>query len=69
MRLKYKVKLSAAQRKRLLTLINTGQGKAKKLTHARILLQADCSSLGLALKSKVIAKHLNIHEKTVRQYP
>lgn len=56
MRLKCKVKFSATERERLLTLINIGQGKAKKLPSVRILLQADGSSLGLALKPKRVRR-------------
>jgi len=65
--MKYKVKLTAHQRNELLEIVKNGNTKAKKLTHARVLLQADCSKLGLALKAKVIAKNLNIHERTVHR--
>jgi hypothetical protein len=63
MQSKYKVKLIPAQRNILLTLVGNGKEKAKKLTHARILLQADCSKAGQALNSKAIAKNLHIHER------
>lgn len=65
--MKYKVKLTECQRKRLLEMVNTGKEKARMLTHARVLLQADASKSGPALKAKVIAKHLNIHERTVHR--
>ena len=42
-------------------------GKAKKITHARILLQADSSKKGKGLKAKQIAANLNIHERTVHR--
>ena len=67
MQLKYKVKLTDSERNKLITLISTGKEKAKKLMHARILLQADCSRLGAAKRSKEIAENLHIHEKTVRR--
>jgi transposase len=38
---KYIVTLSVEERKGLSTLIGTGTAKARKLTHARILLKAD----------------------------
>ena len=65
MKYKYKVKLTYSQREELLDTINKGKGKARKLMHARILLQSDCSSLGPALRAKEIANHLNIHARTV----
>ena len=67
MKKKYKVKLTPNQRIQLLDFIRNGKEKAKKITHARILLQADCSTAGLALKAKIIAKNLNIHERTVHR--
>ena len=67
MQLRYKVKLTERQRNELISLINTGKEKSKKLTHARVLLQADCSRLGPAKKSKEIGINLHIHERTVRR--
>ena len=51
---KYIVTLSVEERKKLSTLIGSGTEKARKLTHARILLKADegwqdreiCKSIG-----------------------
>ncbi|ODS22737.1 hypothetical protein AB835_12620 [Candidatus Endobugula sertula] len=65
--MKYKVKLTASQRFDLVELVNKGKEKARKLTHARILLQADYSKEGPALKAKIIAQNLNIHERTVHR--
>jgi transposase len=67
MRKKYKVKLTPHQRKQLLQLVRNGKEKAKKITHARILLQADCSELGPGLKAKAIARNLNVHERTIHR--
>jgi len=66
-RKKYKVKLTPSQRKRLLEMVHNGRGKAKTLTHARILLQADSSQEGPSLRAKAIAVNLNIHERTVHR--
>ena len=65
--MRYLVKLSQEQRFSLIELVNKGHDKAKKLTHARILLQADSSKEGPALKAKIIANNLNVHERTVHR--
>ena len=65
--MRYLVKLTPAQRFSLIGLVNKGQDKARKLTHARILLQADSGKEGPALKAKVIADGLNVHERTVHR--
>lgn len=65
MQLKYKVKLKESERKSLLSLVNTGKEKAKKILHARIILLSDCSGAGPALNAKRIAEDLHIHKKTV----
>lgn len=67
MKARYKVKLTPIQRGQLLSLIHNGTDKAKKLTHARVLLQADVSKEGSGLQSKAIAEQLHIHPKTVRR--
>ncbi len=58
MQLKYKVKLKESERKSLLSLVNTGKEKAKKILHARIILLSDCSGAGPALNAKRIAEIL-----------
>lgn len=67
MRKKYKVKLTSNQRKQLLKVVLKGKQKAKTITHARILLQADSGEEGPGLKAKAIAASLNIHERTVHR--
>jgi transposase len=61
---KYKVKLTPKQRQELLNLIRNGKDKAKKLMHARVLLEADASHAGPGLQAKEIAKRLHIHART-----
>jgi transposase len=67
MKARYGVKLTYLQRQKLIKLIKNGKEKAKKLTHARILLLADGSKEGPGLKAKAIAANLNIHEKTIHR--
>lgn len=64
---KFKVKLTPAVRRKLIALTRNGRQKAKEVTHANILLQADCSKEGPAYRAKVIAKNLHIHERTVHR--
>ena len=40
---KYIVKLTAEEKQHLEQLLNQGKAAARKLTHARILLKANCS--------------------------
>lgn len=67
MRKKYKIKLPPNQRKQLLEIVHKGKQKAKTITHARILLQADSGEEGPGFRAKAIAASLNIHERTVHQ--
>jgi transposase len=63
----YKVKLTELQRERLIEIVRNGKQQAKVIMHANVLLQADCSANGPALKAKVIAENLNIHSRTVHR--
>jgi transposase len=63
----YKVKLTELQREQLVEIVRNGKQQAKVIMHANILLQADCSSQGAALKAKVIAENLNVHVRTVHR--
>ncbi len=67
MRKKYKVKLTPNQRKQLLKVVHSGKQKAKTITHAQILLQANSGKEGPGLRAKAIAASLNIHERTVHR--
>lgn len=63
----YKVTLSSEERKILSTLVNKGQGLARRLTRARILLMADENQAGGGWKDAEIAKALGVHERTVER--
>ena len=54
----YKVTLTCEERKSLTTLVNKGQGLARRLTRARILLMADENQAGGGWKDAEIAKAL-----------
>ena len=57
---KYVVKLSAAERERLDTLIQKGKHPARQLTRARVLLKADAGEAGEAWSDSRIAAALDI---------
>ena len=63
----YKVKLTELQREGLIEIVRNGKKQAKVIMHANVLLQADCSTSGPALKAKVIAENPNIHSRTVHR--
>jgi hypothetical protein len=46
---KYRVTLTTAEREELTALISKGRADARKLAHARVLLQVDESETGPAL--------------------
>ena len=64
---RYKVKLSAEERKELLGLVNKGKGAARKLSHARILLQADESEQGPGWTDQQIVAGLSVSQATVER--
>ena len=64
---KHSIVLSREQRRELETLISTGQAPARKLTHARILLKADCGPEGPRWSNRQIHEALDIGETTVRR--
>ena len=61
----YKIKLVEAERTELLALIRTGKERARKLMHARILLEADESESGFGLKDKVISERVHVSVPTI----
>lgn len=65
MRLKYAVKLTEAERARLRTLVGSGSGPARMLTHARILLKANRGEGGPGWTDAAIAAALEVHPATV----
>ena len=62
---KYVVKLSAAEREQLDSLIHTGKHPAQKLMKARILLKADAEEAGEALSDSQIAVALHTSLATI----
>jgi len=64
---KYIVELTAEEREKLQKLISAGQSSARKLTHARILLKADCSPLGPNWTDGQISQSLDVDITTVER--
>lgn len=64
---KYRVTLTAQEQADLQTMISRGKGDARKLAHARILLQADESKQGPARTDEQIAQALNTTTRTVER--
>lgn len=65
---KYIVKLTEEERAELITMTKTGKASAKKLIHARILLQTDQSDSGSNDKKDAdIARDSYVSEKTVNR--
>jgi transposase len=65
MRKVYVVELSAAERKHLQRVVAAGQGAARTLTHAHILLKADTGAAGPAWQDERIAEALSVSGSTV----
>jgi hypothetical protein len=64
---KYKVTLTADERRLLHDLIAAGKTAAKKLTHARILLKADAAPLGPGWIDDRIAEAVEVNVATVER--
>jgi hypothetical protein len=64
---KYRVTLSGEEREELTALVSKGKSAARKLTHARILLQADQSPGGPAQRDEPLAGMLCVDVKTVER--
>ena len=64
---KYRVTLSAAERDELTALIRKGKADARKLAHARVLLQVDESELGSGSSDEQTAQALNLNSRTVER--
>ena len=62
---KYVVRLEPGERKDLQQLVSKGKAAARKLTHARILLQADVSESGLGWTDVQIADSLGVTTRSV----
>jgi transposase len=63
----YRVTLSPSERDELQQMISTGKASARKLAHARILLQADESEQGPHCSDEQIAGSLNTATRTVER--
>jgi Homeodomain-like domain len=61
------VRLSVEERSQLEAIIAKGKTAARKLTRARILLKADCSSLGPAWSDEQIGEALDLGVITVHR--
>ncbi len=64
---KYIVRLTDTERGILDGLVNTGKGAARTLTHARILLKADCGLDGPAWTDEAISAALDVSIPTIER--
>jgi transposase len=64
---RYRVTLTAEERDALGRMISRGKADARKLAHARILLQADASAAGPACPDVAIAEALNVSVRTAER--
>ncbi len=64
---KYIVRLTATERGVLEGLVNVGTGAARTLTHARILLKADCGPDGPAWTDAAISAALDVSIPTIER--
>lgn len=64
---KYIVKLTEEERDQLHQLITKGKAPASKLTHARILLKADCSADGPNWSDEKISEALEVSTSQIAQ--
>ena len=62
---KYIVELTSAEQKELTQLVSKGKAAARKITHARILLQANESQDGPAWTDEQISEAFGIHTNTI----
>ena len=62
----YVVRLGPQEREELQKLVSTGKAAARKLTHARILLQSDVSKSGTGWKDEQIATALGVTTRTIQ---
>jgi transposase len=64
---KYIVRLTDTERGMLESIVNTGKGAAQTLTHARILLKADCGPAGPAWTDPAISTALDVSIPTIER--
>ena len=63
----YVVTLKKEERQRLNRIVSQGKGAARRINHARILLQSDTSPQGPGWKDAKIAEALNLSQRTVER--
>lgn len=66
-RKKYHVTLTAEEHSDLISLVSSGRNAARKITHARILLQSDSSPAGPGLKDREIHASLGVAISTIER--
>jgi transposase len=64
---RYVVRLEAEERDQLHRLVSVGKGAARKLTHARMLLQADQSDAGPGWTDARVAEGLGVTSRSVER--
>ena len=64
---RYRVRLTAEERKELETEVNTGTGSGRRLRRARILLMADEAQVDGGFNDAAIGKALAAHVRTVER--
>jgi Homeodomain-like domain len=64
---RYLVRLESSERAGLQRLVSVGKGAARKLMHARVLLQADQSAEGPAWTDARIGEGLGVSTRTVEE--
>lgn len=64
---RYRVTLTTEERRELEALISKGKGDARKLAHARVLLQVDEAGGGPARIDRDVAAALNMSVRTVER--
>jgi hypothetical protein len=62
---KYIVKLTAQEKQQLEQLLNQGKAAARKLTHARILLKANCSQEQRGWTDQAIHQAIDVSLSTI----
>ncbi len=67
MKKRYVVTLTDEERRSLRSLVSSGKGAARKLTHARILLKADAGRGGSGWKDAAISEGVDVGTATVER--
>jgi transposase len=62
---KYVVELTRQEQKELTELVSKGKAAARRITHARVLLQANQSKDGPAWTDKQISEAFGVHTNTI----